>query len=394
MLRYIFSGTIFLLFITTCSNPSPPSPPLSYQQDVALVSSRTPVIELVGEDPSARLLITPNLQGRVMTSTYGGPTGKPNGWFDRAKLKAGEGPYAGLGGEDRVWIGPLGSQFSFYYQQLEPLNEDNWLVPAVMEQDPYELVVYTPTSVSVRKEMELTNFGGTNFKLRVDREVSLLDKPAAEKNLGVSLPEQVAFVAFRSESRLINQGDNAWDRQTGLATLLSMGMYAGTDSTTVLIPLPDSTELSEIFQYFAPLDQNRLRITDGVLHFRTDGRLRSKIGIPRELAPPIYGSYAADEQRLSIVRYRQTDDSLYFNSNVTVQADPFRGEVIPVYNNGPLSDQVSPEASFYEMESAAALRSLAPGDSLWHYHEVYHFGGEETELAVIAKLVLGADLLR
>jgi len=276
---------------------------------------------------------------------------------------------------------------------LEPLDEDNWLVPSAMETDPYELVASGPTSVSVRKEMELTNFGRANFQLRVDREVSLLDKSAAEKNLGVSLPEQVAFVAFRSENRLTNQGDKAWDRQTGLATLLSMGMYAGTDSTTVLIPLNDSVSLADIFRYFAPLDQDRLRITDGVLHYRTDGRLRSKIGIPRELAPPVYGSYAADEQRLTIVRYRQTDDSLYFNSNVTVQADPFRGEVIPVYNNGPLSDQVSPEASFYEMESAAALQRLAPGESLWHYHEVYHFGGEETELAVIAKSVLGADLL-
>ncbi|MEM9260234.1 MAG: DUF6786 family protein [Bacteroidota bacterium] len=388
MNQLILSGVFFLLLMTSCSEP----PSATYQQDLDLLKRRTPIIELVGENPSARVLISPSFQGRVMTSTYGGLDGKPNGWFDRNKLAAGEGPYAGLGGEDRVWIGPLGSQFSFYYQQLEPLDEDNWLVPPAMETDPFELVSSTPTAMSVRGEMALTNFKGTKFKLRVDREVSLLDHDAIEKNLGISLPKQVASVAFRSENRLTNTGDEAWSKQTGLATLLSMGMYPGTDSTTVLIPLPDSVSLDDIFQYFAPLGQDRLSITDGILHLRTDGRLRSKIGIPRQLAPPVYGSYVADEQRLTIVRYRQTNDSLYFNSNATVQANPFHGEVIPVYNNGPLSDQVAPEASFYEMESAAALQGLAPGGSLWHFHEVYHFGGPKAELTKLVKAALGAEL--
>jgi len=64
MNQCIVAGVISLLLLTNCSNP-----PSSYQQDVALLSSRTPVIELVGKDPSARLLFTPNLQGRIMTST-------------------------------------------------------------------------------------------------------------------------------------------------------------------------------------------------------------------------------------------------------------------------------------------------------------------------------------
>lgn len=382
----ILSGFVCLILLTSCSDTS------SYEQDLALLNSRTKVIELVGEDENARLLICPELQGRVMTSTFGGPTGKANGWFDRAKLSAGEGPYAGLGGEDRVWIGPLGSQFSFYYQQLEPLDEDNWLVPSAMESEPYELVAATPHNVRVGKEMNLVNFQGTHFRLAVDREISLLDKATAEERLEISIPQQVRFVGFRSENRLTNVGDKAWSRQTGLATLLSMGMYTGTDATTVLIPLSDTARLDDIFRYFAPQDQNRLRIKDSVLHFRTDGRQRSKIGVPRELASPVYGSYSPEEQRLTIIRYRQTNDSLYFNSYATVQDEPFRGEVIPVYNNGPLDDKVTDKASFFEMESAAALRGLAPGASLWHYHEVYHFGGTEEELSVIAKVVLGADL--
>ena len=101
------------------------------------------------------------------------------------------------------------------------------------------------------------------------------------------------------------------------------------------------------------LIRTRLKIKDLVLLFKADGKYRSKIGIPPGLAPSIYGYYAKDKQRLTIVQYQKTNDSLYFNSDVTIQEDPYKGEVIPIYNNGPMDYAPTENVSFFELESTS-----------------------------------------
>ncbi|MFY0687485.1 MAG: hypothetical protein JXQ90_09985 [Cyclobacteriaceae bacterium] len=362
--------------------------PQTYQSDVAKLSQYTAVIELV--DGESRIAIAPAFQGKVLTSTHDGQSS--NGWldrktFDQASLNGGE-----IGGEDRVWIGPLGSQFSFYYQQIKPLDGDNWKVPATMNEQPYKLVKQSESTIEMLKQMHLVNWMGTEFDLQIARKIRMLDRNRAERMLGMIIPPQQQFVAYESAHTLTNSGSEKWDRSTGLATVWSAGLFAGSPQSVVIIPLTQQADLERIFQYFGPLDSSRLVLKNNVLLFKTDGNYRSKIGVPPELAPAVYGAYDPGVGRLTIVQYKKDTSNLYFNSRVTVQDEPYRGEVVPVYNNGSMDYTPQSQSTFYELESTAAMKELAPGETIDHFHRIYHFGGDITKLNKTSTQLLGITL--
>ena len=70
------------------------------------------------------------------------------------------------------------------------------------------------------------------------------------------------------------------------------------------------------------------------------------------------------------------------------QDDPFIGDVVNSYNDGPLPDgsQMGP---FYELETSSAAANLNPGEVLTHEHATFHFQGEKDVLEHISKEVLG-----
>jgi hypothetical protein len=47
---------------------------------------------------------------------------------------------------------------------------------------------------------------------------------------------------------------------------------------------------------------------------------------------------------------------------------------------------------FYELESVSPAADLAPGTTLRHKHNVYHFTGNKEELNMIATKALGVSL--
>ncbi|MBK1880225.1 DUF6786 family protein [Pelagicoccus mobilis] len=363
-----------------------------YGEDLELLKLKTAVVELVANEGRARVMVVPEYQGRVITSTFSGELGVSNGWVNRAALDEDNVTGGKVGGEDRLWIGPLGSQFSFFFQQIEPISDDNWLVPVSMNHEPYEVLASDSKSIRMRKEMQLTNFVGTEFELEVFRTVSIFDEERVKRELGVELADGVDFAAYESAHELFNRGEKAWSKETGLAGLWSAGMFEGSDDGVMVIPLRRVATLDEILQYLGPLDESRLRLLGRVLLFKVDGRYRSKIGVPRELAPDLYASYLPSKKRLTINQYKQTDDSLYFNSEVSVQENPYYGEVIPIYNHGTKDYSPTDTTAFFEMESVAPMLELKPGESKTHFHRIYHFSGNEEELTKIAEELLGVDL--
>ena len=74
-----------------------------------------------------------------------------------------------------------------------------------------------------------------------------------------------------------------------------------------------------------------------------------------------------------------------------MQDDPFSGDAINSYNDGPLEDgtQMGP---FYEIESSSPALALKPGESYAHIQRTYHFEGSEKELDVLAKKLLGVSI--
>jgi hypothetical protein len=75
------------------------------------------------------------------------------------------------------------------------------------------------------------------------------------------------------------------------------------------------------------------------------------------------------------------------------QKEPYAGDVINSYNDGPLAPGQSPaEPTFYELESSSPAAALRPGESLRHVHRTIHIQGSAASLNAVAAAVLGVSL--
>ncbi|RED96026.1 DUF6786 family protein [Marinoscillum furvescens] len=363
-------------------------------QDKNLIQHHTPLVELSVPGSAATIAVAPAFQGKVMIANSDYPSGSTIGWINREALKSYPCTGGEVGGLERIWLGPLGSQFSLYYQQIFPLDEDNWSVPPPLATGSFKTINRSRSSIAMCMNMELTNYIGTNFQVSLQRKITLLNKRTVTKNLAVSLENTVDLVAYTTEHVLTNTGWAPWKKTTGLLGLWSANMLEGTPHTTVIIPLKDATTRDAIYTYFGPLDSTRLLLQNNLLYFKADGNYRSKIGIPPLLAPDRFASYSPEHNLLTVVTYQKTTDTLYFNSNVSIQKEPYHGEVIPIYNNGTMDYLPSATPTFYELESTSAMRPLYPGDSLSHQQTTYHFKGTPSELNHIFRQVFNTDLVK
>jgi len=83
--------------------------------------------------------------------------------------------------------------------------------------------------------------------------------------------------------------------------------------------------------------------------------------------------------------------SVYVNGQWGPQEDPFAGDVINSYNDGPVEDG-SIMGPFYEIETSSPGAELAPGASLVHTQKVIHVQGKDEQLVPIVQDLFGADL--
>ena len=106
--------------------------PMTYAETVAFLKKHTKVVELT--DGNARVAICPEWQGRVMTSTCGGPNGQSFGFVNDEFINAGKPNlnFNNYGGEERLWLSPEGGQFSLWFAPGKlgaEQNLDSWLTP-------------------------------------------------------------------------------------------------------------------------------------------------------------------------------------------------------------------------------------------------------------------------
>jgi hypothetical protein len=378
---------------------SPPSPePGSFAADMALLREHTDVVELASPDGEARVAVAPALQGRVLTSTLAGPSGASLGWVNHELIASGEtlqhmNPY---GGEDRFWIGPEGGQFSVFFAPGDPFDLEHWFTPAAIDTEPFELLGSDASSARFGKSLRLLNHSGTPFEVEVERTVRLLDRDASAKVLGVELGSELRLVAFASENAIRNAGEEAWTRETGLLSVWILGMFKASPTTTVVIPFEPGPEAERgpvvNTSYFGAIPEERLVIRDGLLFFKGDARYRSKIGIPPRRVRPVGGSFDAESRTLTLVHFDPPEgDPGYVNSMWEIQDEPYGGDVVNSYNDGP-SQAGSQLGAFYELETSSPAAALAPGESLSHTHRTFHFQGPEAALDALARVALGAGL--
>jgi hypothetical protein len=375
------------------------SNPETFGEDVSFLSQHVDTEVLQSEDGQAKIAVVGAYQGRVMTSTTAGDGGPSFGWINYTHIKSGKMvPHINVfGGEDRFWLGPEGGQYSIFFKEGNPYDLEHWQTPPFIDTIPYTLAKKTSSSLVYEKEAEFVNKSGRSFKVRIDRTISMLNAADVEKLLGTAPPKGVQSVAYASDNKLTNKGDEAWTKKTGLLSIWILGMFKPGAYTTVVVPFKAGSEEERGPKvndaYFGKVPADRLVVKDDVLFFKGDGEYRSKIGLSPQRAKAFCGSYDPAAKVLTLVHLTIPEGAVdYVNSMWEDQKEPFAGDVVNSYNDGPPAPGKKALGPFYELESSSPALALKPGESASHVHTTIHFQGDEAGLDALAQKVLGVDL--
>lgn len=393
---------MFMFAMTSCGSgqKSERIPPFSaFDNDVAFLKKYSQVIELADARGRSRIAVMPALQARVMTSTAGPPENLSYGWINRPFFEAGDTSVHmnAFGGEERLWLGPEGGQFSIFFPRDSAFTFENWRTPPLIDLEPFELVAQTTQSADFRRDATLTNYSGTVFNLRIHRKINVLDAVAGFALLGIAADTALASVAYQTVNLLENTGTEAWKRNTGLLSIWLLGMFNPSPDVTMVIPFMrgPETALGPVVNddYFGKVPADRLKIGDGVIFFKGDGTHRSKIGLSPARATDVMGSYDGLTKTLTIVKYSKGEPGdVYVNSKWEIQKTPYSGDVVNAYNDGPPSPGAKPMGPFYELESSSPAKELRPGEAVTHVQTTFHFQGAAENLDRVATQVLGISL--
>ena len=364
----------------------------SYGYDLAFLKAhKLNLVELKDASSKASVVLVPDLQGRVMTSSANGNSGKSFGWINYKLFESGvvSGQFNPYGGEERLWFGPEGGPFSIYFQKGKEQLFANWLVPKEIDTKPFEVVSQTEGSVSFKNEFALANASGTTMNIGIERTVKLLNRAEAEKALQLSLDTSLNYVAYESENVLTNKGKTAWNEKSGFLSIWLLAMFNPSEKGVVFIPYKtgDEAKLGKIVtdDYFGKVPTDRLIVKDGVLFFKTDGKCRSKIGLSPERSLPYCGSYDPDSQVLTLLWFSKPEQAAkYVNSKWGKQENTLKGDAVNSYNDGPVADG-SIMGPFYEIESSSPAALLAPGEKITHKQRIFHISGDEAHLSLITE---------
>jgi hypothetical protein len=373
-----------------------PPPPGTYSYDADFLKNNSKgIIELTDVEGKAKVLLSAQYQGRVMTSTASGDSGTSYGWINYDLISSGEKKkqFNPVGGEERFWLGPEGGQYSIYFAPKDSFSINKWQVPPIIDTISFDVVSSNATEAVFTQDASITNYGGVVFHLIIERKVSLLMPSEIESDIGVKIPGTIRSVAYRTRNTISNKGSNDWAREKGLLSIWLLGMMTPTDNMVVIIPFhPRANAKDKITtNYFGEIPEERLQVKDSVLFFTCDGKYRSKIGLPPEIAKPIAASFDFGKNVLTVIQFPVEKDSAYVNSKWEIQKEPYRGDVVNSYNDGPLADgsQLGP---FYELESSSRAFELKKDETGTYVQSTYHFEGDFKSLNVLAKQILGVDL--
>jgi len=252
------------------------------------------IIELKNDNSS--IVLVPAWQGRVMTSTAEGEGGFSFGWINHNLISSGKTqPHINaFGGEERLWIGPEGGQFSIFFKTGAAYRYDDWQTPAFIDTEPFKVTGLTNSSASFASDAETDNFSGTKFRLRLEREVKLMNAEDLKRFTGVDI-KGLNVAAYRTNNRIINKGVRQWKKETGLLSIWMLGMFNPSPAVIVVIPVKSGDEkqlgVKVNDNYFGPISNDRLKISGNNIYFRADGKSRGKIGIPPLRATGTLGSF-------------------------------------------------------------------------------------------------------
>jgi hypothetical protein len=370
----------------------------SFASDVAFLKQFTEVVVLQEPSGKAKIALSPALQGRVMTSTSNGEAGKSYGWINRDLFSSRDTleHMNAFGGEERLWLGPEGGQFSIFFEKGKEFSFDDWVTPKLIDLEPFELISKTENTAVFSKSAEIKNYSGTTFRIKIHRAVKILNAEEAFHELGMDTQDGIDYVAYQSSNTLQNSGSDDWDKQTGILSIWMLGMFNPSDELTIVVPYNQGSdrELGPIVNddYFGKVPSDRLKVGDGVIYFKGDGKYRSKIGLTPLRAKNVIGSYDEENKTLTILKFNKPDgEQDYVNSKWEIQEHPFKGDVINSYNDGPAKPGAKPMGPFYELESSSPAKELKSGQSVVHIQTTFHFRGDDEAIGHLSQAVFGVS---
>lgn len=375
------------------------APRSSFGEDITFLGKHTEVVVLSDPYVEARIAVAPAWQGRVMTSTTGGSGGQSFGWINREFIASRKlADHINLfGGEDRFWMGPEAGQHSIFFAPGATFDLEHWFTPPPLDTQPFRTVRSKQATALFQHSFALTNYFGTVFHVQVDREVRLLDNKTAWQKLGCPPSSKLSMVAFESDNQITNTGKEAWRKETGLVSIWILGMFNASPATTVVIPIKTGGEsglgTEVISDYFGEVPRDRLSVKHDVIYFCADGKYRSKIGVSPMRCKPILGSFDAANKVLTLTQFSyQEGVTDYVNSQWKFQDNPYRGDAVNSYNDGPPQAGAKQLGAFYELEYSSPAAALFPSESLRHVHRTIHLSGDESELNAVAEATLAVSL--
>jgi hypothetical protein len=200
-------------------------------------------------------------------------------------------------------------------------------------------------------------------------------------------------VGYETENAITNTGDNDWKKENGLLSIWLLGMFTPTPQTMVIIPFHPQKDASSFItsDYFGKIPAKRLNIKDSIIYFTCDGKYRSKIGLSPQIAKPLAASFDFKNNVLTLIIPTIEKQGMYVNSKWEKQKEPYKGDVINSYNDGPLQDgsQLGP---FYEIESSSPAKELKKGERLDYSEATFHLQGDYNSLHQLVKQLLSVDL--
>ncbi len=361
----------------------------TYQYDKEFLSKYLKTVEL--SNGSKRVLLTADLQGRVLTSTTAGEDGYSFGWINY-DLIASQNPLPhcnNWGGEDRFWLGPEGGQYAIFFapETSKKFDFEDWQAPALIDTAAWEMTESNDDVARFTTTEQLLNWSGNTLSVKLDRSVSLLDDQTLLETLGVELPAGVESVGFISENTLTNIGAEAWSKESGALSIWILGQFIPSGDNKIIIPTKSCPTAKINDSYFGKIDEDRLSQVGDTFYYTGDGNKRGKIGIPPEMTIPMVFALDKENSVLTVVTFSfESEATDYINSMWEWQDEPYKGDVINSYNDGPLDDGTV-MGGFYEIETSSKALFLSPNQSHTHCSTTIHIKGELATLeALLEKL--------
>jgi hypothetical protein len=403
-------AALVLLLCAGCGGkPSEPpaTPPtkttttmVTFSDDLAFLQKHGHAIVL-SSPRGGRVAISPDYQGRVMTSAVGDAE-QSLGFVHRAFIeKAATGtPFDNYGGEDRFWLGPEGGQYGLFFAPKAAYTFDAWQTPSALQEGAWAIAEQTESRVTFKRAMTIVNHTGTEFSIAVTRTIRLLGDDDVEREVGARADDLakrgVRFVAYATENVIENTGKSAWTKDKGLVSVWILSMFAPAPDARVVIPFENAAGGTIVNDaYFGKVPADRLKVDEskGRLVFTADGKLRSKIGVGPARAKDALGSYSASSHLLTVITYTKPRDTTdYVNSMWQEQKEPYGGDAVNSYNDGPVAPGKPSLGGFYELETSSPARETKPGASITHTQRTFHLVGDESVLEAIAEKKLSVTL--